>query len=116
MEKREAALGDEKEGTLAYYMALKNKGGSVFEIIKTLTMDKVFRQYIEFREKGDLDDKDLKAKNVGLKLNIAEAIITDLSLGNSANGEVGWKLWNSSMKDIYTTGENNFIKQSLDNF
>jgi hypothetical protein len=111
--KREIALGEER-GTLAYWLGISEHVGGLFEIVKTATMDAVFSQYIAFRQREELTSLDLLKKNFGLKLNIIEAVLKDIRVGFDSNARVGWRLFNSPMRELYTEGSDNVMVQVFD--
>ncbi|SHI01139.1 hypothetical protein [Clostridium grantii] len=63
--------------------------GSMFEPTKIVGMDMVYRSRAAVREKGVINEKEIKAQQDGLKLNILEASVTDDKKGFSDNALVG---------------------------
>jgi len=47
-------------------------------------------------------------------LNIIEAVLKDLKVGLDDNARVGWRLFNSPMRELYTEGDDNIMVQVFD--
>ncbi len=84
--------------------------GGLFEEAKFLTMDKVFDQYHDFRQKDHLDKEDLFKKNIGLRLNVMEATLADEAHLNLDNAYAGRTLLYNQIEKIELTDEG-LIKQ-----
>lgn len=110
LSKRENAL-QEKRNTFRYYLKTNKILGNLFEILKTLTMDHVYDQYIEFRLKKKLNNFDLFKKRLGLTLNIMEALFTDFFQGFFSSSYAALKLMVNQMQKIYLVENTNIIKQ-----
>lgn len=110
LSKREYIL-HEKRNTFTYYLKINKTLGNWFEILKTITMDYVYDQYIEFRLKKELNAFDLFKKRLGLTLNISEALFTDLFQGFFSSSYVAFKLLLNQMQKIYIVGNTTIIKQ-----
>lgn len=97
------------ESTLQVFHAT----GSLFEIAKQKTVELSFHQYLKYRQKIEITEEDLIAKNRGLHLNVLEALSTDLLSGFIDNARAAMVLAIHPVKVLEVTGENRAVEQEL---
>ncbi len=91
---------------------LREITGSVFEVAKIVTMDWVFAQYAEIRERGI---EDLPKRQLSLGVNIVEALLTENGNGFKPNALTGVALALNPFSDAWVTDDGRrFIKYKLD--
>lgn len=102
-------------GCWRFFRAVWKASGTLFETAKTLTLELVIDQYLGWRREGPgpLGAFQRFRKNLGLKVNVLEAVLEGCFRGYRVNAHLGTKLLFSGVRAIEVVPETLAVKQLL---